>query len=127
MPSTSDNDYYVRFQRVGFAHLDRNSPTMDAGCPTARFAPSCRPTAFDMEIEMAEVSATPLVRKLGIKPGHRLLFLDAPTDFDRTLGPLLPGCDVLVEVLSEPDQLDVILCFGDRQAALQKTLPALKA
>ncbi len=37
---------------------------------------------------MAGYSGTPLVKKLGIKPGHRVAALDAPAGFDRTLGPI---------------------------------------
>ena len=39
-------------------------------------------------------SGTPLVRKLGIKPGSRIALLGAPAGFDATLGELPPGVAV---------------------------------
>jgi len=70
---------------------------------------------------MAEVSPTPLVRKLGIKPGHRITFVNAPSDFARTLGPLPAGCLQLPVDADDAEQLDVIICFGDSQSRLRKT------
>jgi hypothetical protein len=40
---------------------------------------------------MAGYSGTPLVRKLGLKPGQRAVFLHAPADYQRTLGELPDG------------------------------------
>jgi hypothetical protein len=37
---------------------------------------------------MAGYSGTPLIRKLGIRPGARLAFVDAPADFAQLLGEL---------------------------------------
>jgi hypothetical protein len=37
---------------------------------------------------MAEYSMTPLVKKLGIKPGDRVLMVNAPDYFDKRIG----GC-----------------------------------
>ena len=37
---------------------------------------------------MAGYSGTPLVKKLGLKPGQRAVFLHAPADYQRTLGEL---------------------------------------
>ena len=42
----------------------------------------------------AGYSGTPLVRKLGIKPGARLGLIGAPPDFDATLGELPLGVEV---------------------------------
>ncbi len=75
---------------------------------------------------MAEVSLTPLFRKLGIKPGQRLAFVNAPTDFPRTLGPLPAGCEVVPVDAKDALDLDVIVCFGDNQAALRDWFPELK-
>jgi hypothetical protein len=76
---------------------------------------------------MAEVSPTPLVRKLGIKPGYRISFVHAPADFARTLGPQPPGCRQLPEDANDAEQLDVIVCFGDSHARLRKTFAEYKA
>jgi hypothetical protein len=70
---------------------------------------------------MAEVSPTPLFRKLGIKPGHRVAFVEAPADFQRTLGPLPAGCQQVPEGDDDAESLDVIVCFGFSQAALRQT------
>jgi hypothetical protein len=40
---------------------------------------------------MAGYSETPLLRKLGIKPSHRAVFLDAPEDYKEALGALPEG------------------------------------
>jgi len=39
----------------------------------------------------AGYSGTPLPRKLGIKPGQRIAFLDAPSQFAEALGELPEG------------------------------------
>jgi hypothetical protein len=64
----------------------------------------------------AGYSGTPLPAKLGIKPGHRLLIVGAPTDFD--LGPL-PG-DVVPH--QRPGRLpyDVILAFCPDLTTLER-------
>jgi hypothetical protein len=69
-------------------------------------------------------SGTPLVRKLGIKPGSRLALLAAPPGFDRTLGEL-PENVVLRRRARGP--LDVIVSFCSSRAELERRLPALKA
>jgi hypothetical protein len=81
---------------------------------------------FGKEERMAEVSATPLVRKLGIKPGFRLAFLNAPATFPRTLGPLPAGCLQVPTGTGDADKLDVIVCFGESQKQLRETFAALK-
>jgi len=75
---------------------------------------------------MAEIAATPLVRKLGIKPGHRLAFVNPPADFPRALGALPAGCVLLPLDADDAAELDVIVCFGGSGAALAKTFPGLK-
>ena len=66
---------------------------------------------------MAGYSGTPLVQKLGIKPGHRLLLVQAPPDFAMTLGEL-PADLVLASPAMK--QLDVILLFAKSFADLRK-------
>lgn len=39
---------------------------------------------------MAGYSGTPLVKKLGVKPGSRVIFLGPPEDYAATLGQLPP-------------------------------------
>jgi hypothetical protein len=41
---------------------------------------------------MAGYSGTPLVKKIGIKPGHRLAILNSPEGFEKELTPLPGAC-----------------------------------
>ena len=59
---------------------------------------------------MAGYSGTPLEKKLGIEPGHRVLVLDAPDDF------VVPGSGVLVR----RGPVDVALVFVTSRAALER-------
>jgi len=73
----------------------------------------------------AGYSGTPLPRKLGIKPGHRVALLHAPDGFEAvTLGEL-PG-DVRVTQRAG-GKADVIVSFHTRQGELDRRLPALRA
>ena len=69
------------------------------------------------------VSGTPLVRKLGVKPNARLGLVAAPQDFDATLGELPLGARVRRRLGGEP--FDVIVAFCRRRAGLERRLPAL--
>src|SRR5437868_13329018 len=85
------------------------------GC--VRFANGPRPG-------MAGYSGTPLVQKLGVKPGHRVALLQAPDGFERTLAPMPDG----VEMTHETRGLtlfDVLLYFTTSRAELQKRFPSL--
>ena len=74
---------------------------------------------------MSGYSGTPLPRKLGIKPGHRLALLGAPDGFeDHTLGELADGVRV---VRRAGGKADVIVSFHTRRAELERRLPALRA
>ena len=68
-------------------------------------------------------SGSPLVRKLGIKPGSRLGLIGAPEGFDGTLGEL--PADVAVRRRAR-GVLDVIVAFHGSSAELEARLPALK-
>ena len=67
----------------------------------------------------AGYSGTPLQQKLGMKPGHRVAFPNAPAGFaDRFTD---------VEVRSHlRHPLDVIVLFADTAAELRKRFPAAK-
>jgi hypothetical protein len=72
---------------------------------------------------MAGYSGTPLVKKLGIKEGHRVAFTSAPDGFRELMGEL--PVDVTVKSrLSGP--LDVIVFFTKSRAELERRLPALR-
>lgn len=67
----------------------------------------------------AGYSGTPLVKKLGIKPGFKVLFVRPPDNFDATLGPL-PD-DVAVKRRYTPP-FDFIHVFADCLKDLKKDL-----
>lgn len=73
---------------------------------------------------MAGYSGTPLVQKLGIKPGHRLLLLGAPEGFDATLGALPEGVTVR---RAARGTADVVILFTTRRALLEARIDALGA
>jgi hypothetical protein len=73
---------------------------------------------------MAGYSGTPLPRKLGIKPDHRVLVLNSPEGFAETLGELPDG---VVVRGSARGKADVIVSFHDRRAELARRMPKLRA
>jgi len=71
---------------------------------------------------MAGYSSTPLARKLGIKPGHRVALLGAPQGW--SIEDLPEG----VQPRRRPGGThDVVLAFFTSRAALERRLPALGA
>ena len=72
----------------------------------------------------AGYSGTPLLKKLGIKPGARVLLLNAPADYLALLDPLPPG--VTLPAAPE-DGLDFIQLFSRESAEVAAWLPRLKA
>ena len=73
---------------------------------------------------MAGYSGTPLPRKLGIKPGHRVLALGAPDGFaEGTLGELPDGVALRTTARGTAD---VIVSFHDRRADLARRMPRLR-
>jgi hypothetical protein len=72
----------------------------------------------------AGYSGTPLVSKLGIKPGTTIGLIGAPDDFDDTLGELPDGVTVRRKLQG---RLDVIVAFYVERSALERRLPALRA
>ncbi len=73
---------------------------------------------------MAGYSGTPLVQKLGIKPGHRLLLLGAPEGFDATLGALPEGVTVRTAARGTAD---VVVLFTMQRALLEARIDTLAA
>jgi hypothetical protein len=73
----------------------------------------------------AGYSGTPLPRKLGIKPGHRVLLLSAPDGFEaETLGELPDGVRVARQARGVAD---VIVSFHTARAHLARRMPKLRA
>lgn len=65
-----------------------------------------------------------LVQKLGIKEGNRLALINAPDNYDETLGPL-PADVTVLDALDE--SLDFIQFFTKEASQLEAQFPALKA
>src|SRR5512135_130752 len=72
---------------------------------------------------MAGYSGTPLIKKLGIKPGQRIALLSGPPGYRKTLGPL-PGEVKWAEQLDE--NLDFIQLFVTTQAELKRRFKEAK-
>ena len=74
---------------------------------------------------MSGYSGTPLPKKLGIKPGQRVLLLSAPEPFESsTLGELPDGVKVAHRLSGTAD---VIVSFHTERADLAKRMPRLRA
>jgi len=71
---------------------------------------------------MAGYSGTPLVKKLGIKEGARVAFVNAPDDFQATLGEL-PGDVKLVKATTK--SLDLIVFFVLSERILARDFASL--
>jgi hypothetical protein len=73
---------------------------------------------------MAGYSGTPLIQKIGIKPGHRVLLRNHPASFVKDLGKFPEGA-------KSGDRLsgkaNVIVYFTERLAGLEKDFPRLSA
>ncbi len=66
---------------------------------------------------MSGYSGTPLIKKLGIKEGQRIAFLNEPENYPRTLGEL-PANTTLAARLS--GMFDLIQVFAATRAGLQR-------
>lgn len=74
---------------------------------------------------MAGYSGTPLPKKLGLKPGHRLLLLHAPATITATLGELPDGITIDRRMGKGP--YDVIVAFCPNLASFASSLPKCAA
>jgi hypothetical protein len=75
---------------------------------------------------MAGYSQTPLVKKLGIKAGHKVAVVNPPKDFlAKELQPLPDA--VTIASASKHKQLDFIMLFVNSAKIFQKELPKLKS
>lgn len=109
----------------------RNAPTATVrpnGARRSRNAGSREPRAADRpggdqpgQGGLAGYSATPLVRKLGIKAGSAVLLLGAPGAFETMLGTLPPDVSLRRQARSKGD---VVLLFALSVADLEKRFPA---
>ena len=72
---------------------------------------------------LAGYSGTPLPKKLGIKQGSTVALVDAPPDFEQTLGALPEGVDLRLGVAGTPD---VIILFTKARAHLEAGVPEMR-
>jgi hypothetical protein len=77
---------------------------------------------------LAGYSGTPLVKKIGIKPGHRVALVDAPVGFKKELEDLPADVEfVSADGREKAAPLDVVLFFMKSRATLENHLPKLKS
>lgn len=72
---------------------------------------------------MAGYSQTPLIKKLGLKEGSRIIILNPPEHYSETLGELPPNV-LVANTLAGP--LDFIHFFTTRRDTLATEFPQLK-
>jgi hypothetical protein len=72
----------------------------------------------------AGYSGTPLVRKLGLKPGWRVAVLDGPGHVEELLGELPAGLRLVRRLGGE---LDAVWLFATERRVLERRLPAVLA
>lgn len=70
---------------------------------------------------VAGYSGTPLIKKIGIKPGHRIAVLAPPDNWAELIGPLPEGVEEAV------DNLDVVVLFVTTQEVLVEAFPKYQA
>jgi hypothetical protein len=68
---------------------------------------------------MAGYSATPLAKKLGIKPGCRLFVADAPKNYAELVAPLPEGVQLTAQLHADTD---VVHVFSTRRTKLAQAL-----
>jgi hypothetical protein len=73
---------------------------------------------------MSGYSGTPLPRKLGIKEGARVALVDAPDNFEATLGALPDGVTVRTRARGP---VDVIVFFTTSRAKLERRIETLRS
>ena len=76
-------------------------------------------------VTSAGYSGTPLPRKLGVRPGHRVALIDAPAGFDATLG-ALPDAVTVRRDLAGADPVDVTVLFVTERHELAARLDRVR-
>lgn len=75
------------------------------------------------EISVVGYSGTPLIKKLGVKAGMKVAYLDAPEGFDDTIGELPEGVAVARRLGGSKD---VVIVFVTARRDLERRLEALR-
>ena len=81
--------------------------------------------AFTRKKLMAGYSGTPLAKKLGIKPGTKVLALNAPRDYRALIAPL-PD-DVAIATKPNKSGSDIVHLFATSLAEFDRDLPKARA
>lgn len=79
------------------------------------------------ESQPAGYSGTPLPKKLGIKPGHRIRFVAAPPEFAAALGELPQPLHLVAPDDEAAAGLDLVVFFTTGADALRERFDALAA
>src|ERR1700681_907730 len=69
---------------------------------------------------MAGYSGTPLIQKIGIKPGHRIVLRNHPASFVKDLGKLPEGAESTDRLSGKAN---VVVYFTERLVGLEKDFP----
>src|SRR4051812_47497668 len=70
----------------------------------------------------AGYSGTPLVQKIGIKPGDKFCVINAPKDFDKELAPIPDGA---IEA-GKGKNINVAIIFATKAAEMTKQMIAMR-
>jgi hypothetical protein len=73
---------------------------------------------------MAGYSGTPLLKKLGIKPGYKIFFVNEPGHYLNMLGDFPEGVQLVSQ--TRPDLVDFIHVFCKTEEELHNLFPPLK-
>ena len=76
---------------------------------------------------MAGYSGTPLARKLGIKEGHRVAAVGAPSGFPDLLSELPPGVELRIDPAEGDGPFDVVVLFAREAGELGEAFSAWKS
>ena len=71
-----------------------------------------------------ERSRSPLTKKLALKPGHRVLLINAPPGYAKSLAPLPEGATLTT---SAGGKFDAIQVFASTRKGLRESLPEARA
>ena len=71
----------------------------------------------------AGYSGTPLVDKLGFKPGYRVAYVNPPEDFAELVGDLPDGVKVISDMVGP---FDMVVCFCTDRRLLEQRLKAIR-
>jgi len=75
-------------------------------------------------VARAGYSGTPLAKKLGFKPAHEVLLVDAPRNYRKLVEPLPDGVKFVPRLAATTD---IVHAFATKKSELAKSLEAFRA